>query len=252
MITVNDFFKPIHVTDNISEKDYKKVQSLIQFAKSFSQVTYQSIYLIDYYKRTFLYVSDNPLFLCGYSSAHVLNEGYSYYLKNVPQEDLEMLLKINMAGFEFYNDIPNTERLNYSISYDFHLKQPNNRPILINHKLAPIVLDKDFNIWIAVCIVSLSSNDKAGNIKIKHVNQSYYHEYDMESEKWVERKMIKLNKHEKEILLLSSQGLTIEEIAKRLFVSLDTIKFHRRVIYRKLHAKNITEAISAATNFTLL
>ena len=252
MITVNDFFKPIHLTDSISEKDYKKIQSLIQFAKSFSQVAYQSIYLIDYYKRTFLYVSENPLFLCGHSPAHVLNEGYSFYLKNVPQEDLEMLLKINIAGFEFYNNIPTTERLHYSISYDFHLKQPNNHQILINHKLAPIVLDKDYNIWIAVCIVSLSSNDKAGNVKIKNVNQPYYHEYDMDTEQWAERKMIKLNSHEKEILLLSSQGLTTEEIAKRLYVSLDTVKFHRKVIFKKLQTKNITEAISAATNFTLI
>ena len=252
MITVNDFFKPINLTDNISEKDYNKTRPLINFAKSFSQVAYQSIYLIDYYKRTFLYVSENPLFLCGYTPAHVLNEGYSFYLKNVPLEDLEMLLKINIAGFKFYNNIPTAERLQHSISYDFHLKQPNSHQILINHKLAPIILDKDYNIWIALCIVSLSSNDKAGNVKIKNVNQPHYHEYDMAKDEWIERKMIRLNRHEKEILLLSSQGFTMEEIAKRLNVSFDTIKFHRKSIFKKLQTKNITESISAATNFTLI
>ena len=36
-----------------------------------ARVSYQSVYLIDYFNQSFLYVSDNPLFLCGHSAEEV-------------------------------------------------------------------------------------------------------------------------------------------------------------------------------------
>ena len=65
-------------------------------------------------------------------------------------------------------------------------------------------------------------------------------------------KMIALNGREKNILMLSAQGLTMEEIASQLFLSADTIKFHKKNIFRKLNVKNITEAIAAAMELALI
>ena len=251
-ITVNDFFKPLHLKDTLLAKDYMQVYQYIEFAKTLSQVTYQSIYLIDYYKRGFAYVSDNPLFLCGKTSDQVLRDGYLFYLKNVPKEDLELLLKINMAGFSFLSNIPKGDRLSYSISYDFHLIQRNKHLVLINHKLSPLLLDKDANIWIALCVVSLSSNDKSGNIEIKRKGENKVYRFDLTAEKWQERTMPKLNNQEREILMLSGQGFTMEKIAKELFLSIDTIKFHKKNLFKKLSARNISEAIAAATNLRLI
>jgi DNA-binding CsgD family transcriptional regulator len=251
-ITVEDFFTPIKLPEGAPERDYHIVQPFIQFAQSISQITYQSIYLIDYYKKGFAYVSDNPIFLCGMSPAAVLEAGYSYYLRTVPQADLELLLKINKAGFEFYNKIPVEDRLNYSISYDFHLTQSNGHLLLINHKLTPLILNKNGNMWIALCVVSLSSNKTAGNIILKRKGENKIFEYDVAAEKWKERSIIKLNRHEKQILALSSRGLTMKAIARELFLSVDTIKFHKRNIFRKLNVKNISEAISAAANLNII
>ena len=251
-ITVNDFFKPIHLKGKPLEKDYMQVHPYIEFAKSLSQVTYQSIYLIDYYKRGFVYVSDNPIFLCGKTSDQVLHDGYLFYLKNVPKEDLELLLKINTAGFGFLSNIPKEDRLSYSISYDFHLLQRNKHLVLINHKLTPLLLDKDFNIWIALCVVSLSSNDQPGHIKIKRKGENKVYQFDLTADKWQEQTIPKLNSQEREILILSGQGLTMEKMAKKLFLSIDTIKFHKKNLFKKLSTRSISEAIAAATNLTLI
>lgn len=251
-ITVEDFFKPIELPNVPPERDYVTVKPYILFAESISQITYQSIYLIDYYKRGFAYVSDNPLFLCGASPGEVLEAGYSYYLKTVPQDDLELLLLINKAGFDFYKNIPVEDRLNYSISYDFHLKQSNGQLLLINHKLTPLILDKNGNMWIALCVVSLSSNKTAGNIIIRRKGESKIFEYELTMEKWKERNIIKLNKHEKQILALSSQGLTMKVIARKLFLSVDTIKFHKRNIFKKMNVKSISEAIATAANLNII
>ena len=251
-IHISDFFKPINLTANPSEKEYATIQPYITAANIFSQSTYQSIYIIDYYKKGFAFVSDNPLFLCGNRPSLVQALGYQFYLRYVPEEDLELLLEVNMAGFSFFKDIPVEDRLLYNISYDFHLIQPNKHPILINHKLTPLLLDKSSNIWLAFCIVSVSSNDKAGNIIIRKIDSDKLFRYDLICKSWNEEANVRLTNIEKEILLLSLQGLTMNDIAKKIYLSQATIKFHRGNIFDKLKVKNIAEAIAYATNYKLI
>ena len=49
-MTLEDFFKPMKLTDEPKDGDYKAIQSYIDEAKIFSDTIYQSIYIIDYYK----------------------------------------------------------------------------------------------------------------------------------------------------------------------------------------------------------
>ncbi|MGN6212008.1 response regulator transcription factor [Parafilimonas sp.] len=251
-ISITDFFKPVQTKGELNENAQQKIEFLIQLAKAFSQMTYQSLYIVDYSKRSFIYVSDNPIFLCGTKPEQVLKEGYMFYLRNIPEKDLEMLLQINKAGFAFFNQLPKEERFNYFISYDFHLKQPKGDLMLINHKLKPLLLDQHGNPWIALCLVSISSNNKAGNIKFKNSELNKSYEFNIETNEWYEMETIALNNREKNILMLSAQGLTMEQIASRLFLSADTIKFHKKNIFRKLNVKNITEAIAAAMELALI
>ena len=71
MIKKESFFTEYRVSA-VPDEEYAKVSSYIDhFMRAFANTTYKSIYLIDYYKKTFLYVSDNPLFLCGLSPKDV-------------------------------------------------------------------------------------------------------------------------------------------------------------------------------------
>ncbi len=251
-ISVNDFFRPLELKDNPLVEDYSKIQPFIQAARAFSQLTHQSVYIIDYYKRGFAYVSDNPLLLCGESAESVLKQGYSFYMKHVPMEDLELLLEVNEAGFKFYNTIPVRERLNYMISYDFHLIQQDKDLMLINHKLAPLILDKDSNIWLALCIISLASNHTSGNITIRKKGESKLHHYDISKKSWYPRSITKLTNRQKEILVLSAQGLTMSRIAEFLYIDITTVKYHKRNIFKKLKVTSISEAITRASNYNLI
>lgn len=250
-IKIEDFFKPIHVRDNFSKGDYEIVEAFINFARSLSRLTYQSIYLIDYSKKSFLFVSDNPIFLCGSSPAEVMKEGYRHYLNNVPEQDLYLLKKINDVGFAFYTNLSSDDRLKYSISYDFHLKQPGGKPLLVNHKLKPLLLDNLSNPWVAVCLVSISSHANSGNIRFKSDEDGRQFEYDMTNDRWLETARLRLKPREKDILLFSAQGFTMDQIADRLYVSIDTIKFHKKQIFSKLKVKSITEATALAIELSL-
>ena len=55
-----------------------------------------------------------------------------------------------------------------------------------------------------------------------------------------------LTDREAEILPLIAEGLTSPQIAEKLFLSLPTIKWHRKKLLRKFDAANTAELISKA------
>ncbi|AOM79665.1 response regulator transcription factor [Pedobacter steynii] len=232
----------------ISEEDHLQQQHYLEVVKSFSRLTYESIYVIDYEKMAFEYVSENPLFLCGHSVEEVLNMGYEFYFKNVPEKDLELLNLINEAGFDFFTKIPGNTKKLYSITYDFHLINKDGKPILINHKLTPLFLTNDEKMWKAMCMVSISHHKNAGNVYIHKQGTDESWELDTEHNVWRKSEKPKLTKREIEILRLHAQGLTINQIAEKIFVSPDTVKYYRRQIFGRLGVSNIVEALSYAVN----
>ena len=247
MANVNSFFSSNNTVKNVSEKDAAQLANYLEGIAAFARATNRSIYVIDYEKKGFEYVSDNPLFLSGHSAKEVQEMGYEFYFKNVPPEDLELLLKINTVGFEYYERIPIDERKEYTISYDFLLKTVEGRPILINQKLTPLFLTESGKLWKALCIVSLSTQHDSGNITIQKNGSNSIAVYDLKKNCWKTLDKIELSDREKEIIQYSIRGYAINEIADKLFISPDTVKFHRKKMFEKMDVANIGEAISYAT-----
>lgn len=48
---IADFFLPSNSVYNITEKDYAKVDVLLNAIKAFARSTYKSVYIIDYFKK---------------------------------------------------------------------------------------------------------------------------------------------------------------------------------------------------------
>ena len=249
---LNSFFDSRNTIFSLTDEERIYKFDYIEPIKAFARATYTSLYVINYLEQGFEYVSDNPLFLCGNTPQQVLEMGYAFYFKHVPQSDIELLLKINLVGFDFYDKTPIEDRILYTISYDFHLKNQEGKLILINQKLTPVFLTSTGKIWKAICIISLSSERKAGNIKIHKNGENMVHNYNLKLDRWEDSKKIALSKREKEILQLSTRGFTINEIAEEIFISPDTVKFHRRKLFEKLDVTNISEAIAFATSNKLI
>lgn len=250
-ITIGDFFTFLNSVDNIDESDYSKVELIVEAAKAFERSMYQCIYIIDYHKKEFLYVSKNIIRLCAENAQKIKDFGYEFYFNYVPTEDLKMLLDINSSGFKLFETLPYKERTEYVISYDFHIKNGNKKR-LINHKLTPIALSKDGKIWLAICIISLASGNKPGNVIIKKPGADIFYQYEFSSQKWKIRNELVLSDIEREVLFLSAQGYTMNDIAKIICKSIDTVKACKRNLFSKMGVKNISEAITYAQNHQLL
>ena len=251
MEKMKDFFIPENRVDDISGEDYEKAEPVVSAFRAFSRISYQSVYIVDYHRQNFLYVSENPLFLCGLQPEEVQKMGYAFYFNYVPEEELNMLLEINKAGFEFFKQTPVEDRIKLSISYDFHIRYKDIQH-LINHKLTPVLLSGNGNIWLAACVVSPASHQEVGHVEARLEGNSKYWVYSFESRKWEEKEDPALNNREKAIILLTVQGLTMEEIAGNLCISESTVKFHKQSLFKKLNVRFITEAISVASNYKLI
>jgi DNA-binding CsgD family transcriptional regulator len=61
-----------------------------------------------------------------------------------------------------------------------------------------------------------------------------------------------VSKRELEVLQLMSEGLSNQEIAEKLFVSLSTIKTHSTKLFEKLEVKRRTQAVEKAKRLSLI
>ena len=61
-----------------------------------------------------------------------------------------------------------------------------------------------------------------------------------------------LSEREIEVLQLIAEGLTNQEVANRLYLSLHTVKVHARNIYGKLGVKNRTQAVAKARTLGII
>lgn len=250
-ITVDDFFIEDNYAGEYGEDEYRQIEPVVKAVKAFVRSTHQCVYVIDYARKGFVYVSENISYLCGRSAQEVRQMGYGLYLQHVPEKELMMLNEVNKTGFSLFNSIPAEERMGCAIKYDFHLTNGHKKH-LIHHTLTPLVMAPNGHIWLALCTITLSARNTPGNIIVRIEKSSEYYEYSLHKKTWIKKCDVALTETEKDILHLSTQGYTMKDIGETLCKSVDTVKACKRKMFAKLGVRNIAEAISFAANYNLL
>ena len=248
---IDRFFRPINPGMEIPDSDYVRTDICVAMAEALARNTNHSLYIIDYNRKNFLYVSSNPLFLCGRTPEEVQQKGYAFYFEVVSPDELKRLMEINETGFRFYYTQPAEKRLNLSIEYDFHICTSESHRHLIHHKLTPILLNAKGDIWLALCSVSLSPRKDIGEVILTDCTCADRYVYSIEGRRWRKQPELIRSDREKEILQLSVKGLSNAEIGETLFIDANTVKFHKKKLFEKLHAENITEAVGIAAQMRL-
>jgi NarL family two-component system response regulator LiaR len=65
-------------------------------------------------------------------------------------------------------------------------------------------------------------------------------------------KQLSISKREHEVLVLIAQGLSNQEVADKLFVSLNTVKTHSSKLFEKLNVQRRTQAVQEAKKLGLV
>ncbi len=237
----------------VSDVEYNKVQSYFEMLEAVSRLTYQSIYVMDYCKMNFLYVSDNPIFLCGRTREEVMAMGFDFLLEQCKPEEVHALIEINRASLDFFHHLPVSERDRYSVSYNYHIRAPRvGEWRLVHHKRTPVALSDAGELWLVLCSVSWAPDDSVIRATITSEVSSKVWEYDLDTMSWHESEREALTEFEKSVLVLSNRGYTMNEIADTIYKSVDSVKGYRKSLFAKLGVSNITEAIACAKSRRLV
>lgn len=249
----SEFFKPMRPIKYVSSNYYQHVEHHLEALQALSKLCDGSYYIIDFYKKSFHYVSPHPLFLCGYSQATVQKFGFDFYPLSVPPDDLELLFLLNEAGFAFFYALPVNRRNKATISYDFRLKhkdKPN--PTMINHKLSSLALTGDGNLWMAICLVTMSTREVPGNVHIVMQDDNSRYKLNVEERKFEPCNHLLLTNREKEILKYIAAGYRTAWVAQILEISHSTVKNHKAKILNKLNTNTIAGAVFYASKQNLI
>jgi two-component system, NarL family, response regulator LiaR len=127
--------------------------------------------------------------------------------------------------------------------------------VLINHSyelyiLSIAVVFTGLGIWLALKLVKPKTE-----IQTVVVEKKLYVKELSENEKEqleTERQKLGLSTRELEVLQLMAEGLSNQEIADRLFLSLATVKTHSSNLFLKLDVKRRTQAVEKARQLKLI
>lgn len=249
-LSISDFFTADNIVGNIEPKEYDNIQIYIDSARAFARSFYQPVFIVDFHRKDLFYLSGNLQYLCGIKGEDMDSRKNNLYFNAVPENEWEMLKEIIRKAFELFHTFPPEERQDMILSYYFHLENEGRRR-LIHHKVTPLKLSPDGKVWLAACTFSMSSRKEAGYPVMRKCNETDYFFYSLDKHVWYHREGMSLTTMERDVLMLSSQGYTMKEIADRLCRSEDSIKSYKRVLFSKLGVRNITEAVFAAINYDL-
>lgn len=246
-----EFFKTISKPNSTYDCDNSQTGLIERTADAFAKNTNQCIYISNAQSPEFFYTSGKFECLLGLTAEKVKEMGFRFYLDFVPEEEHRILYTAFKEGQNFLlNQLP-AERTEYNISCDIHVL--NSRKKLLVHQTAtPILLGRDGMPLLSLCIMKPSIMHEAGNIVVKRKGHRAFYKYDMDKGEWIKESRIILNETERGILLLSSQGYKMEDIANILCKSLDTIKSSKRRLFLKMDVNNLQEAMAFAEYYDLI
>ena len=127
--------------------------------------------------------------------------------------------------------------------------------VLVSHSFEIYVLSiallfTGLGIWLALKLVKPKKEIQTIIVE-KNVFQK---ELTAEEQEAIEREKQKLglSSREMEVLQLMAEGLSNQEIAERLFLSLATVKTHSSKLFEKLDVKRRTQAVEKARQLKLI
>ncbi len=248
MINVNNFFSnnSVHSKD-AAGPDYAGV---IAGVKACSEVNGNSCVLVDFDKHEPIFLSEYLIYLDEATSGDYKRKCINPYWALVSDETLETLslvqkdydsLKLMMSKEDYHNHLC---VMDYPISI-------RGRAFFINCRFTPIFIGDDTKIKLGLFSFVPSSKKEVSLLVIVPSGKRWA--YDFASRNFKEFNLeIKLSQTEKAILHRAMKGMSNEEIANDLFLSLNTIKSHKLHIFKKLNVTSISEALIVIGNYKLL
>jgi len=210
-------------------------------------------YAGDYSQGKYLYIDPSCKAVLGYELEYLAKQGPVYFASLWHPADFKIYNeKTFPETIKFLKNQHPGDRLKFSSSLNYRIKARNGRWLTVLQR-STYFLHPDTGQPLAVVGFIIDITHYKEDTRIIHTIEKIDRNFSVLSKDSVykaiyypEKENGILSKRETEILQLICQGLSSKEIAKKLFISLNTINNHRKNILQKLHCKNPSELISYA------
>ncbi|MES2577213.1 MAG: LuxR C-terminal-related transcriptional regulator [Bacteroidota bacterium] len=203
-------------------------------------------YIIDFYDMSLSNVSPTITDIHGFDPETV---SFNDILGTIHPDDVDFIVKAEASILNFFYTNIGPERLtNYKMNYSFRSRMKNGEYYMLNHQAIILTLDpkggfgKSLNIHTRIDHLSKNNTYQYSMIGLKgepsYMNIDVFEDTQCFSE---------FSKREIDIIKLIAEGFDNNEIAETLFISVNTVKQHRKNILKKSNSRNTAQLIRKST-----
>lgn len=230
--------------EDFSPHEYKKIISDLYRSSSVCSAAFNKAALITCTQRSQLYyISDSYRQLTGYSKEEVLSMGDQFIMNIMHPDDLEDLAILRESLFEEVLYQRCKKRfIHHTIHYNYRIQHKNGHWIVLDCHLYPIcIINNRPHFFISYISPINEFNKLIFQIYFFRENKRYI--YNNCRKKFVLEEKVQLRSIEISILEYIAKGNREHEIAKRMDVDVNLIKYYKKCIMSKLSVNSMPEAI---------
>ena len=231
-------------------KELYSTEELRNIITTFSKLTNDSYYFLDYVEGRLIVDGPSSMLLCAYPLELAESEGFAFLNRLVSPKEKKFIVASNEACLNFFEK--NSDKaFNLIYSFDIELSTSENKKQIQNHKLAVLKTCEDDKPWLAIVRVCVSKETTSRTASITDLTTGNI--YDFVEDEFVLSKNNALTIEEKTILEWMVKDLNNNEICELLGkVPLSSFKRKKKILYDKLGVSTAAGAIHKAHILNLL
>ena len=230
--------------EDFSPHEYQKIISDLYRSSSVCSAAFNKAALITCMKKSQLYyISDSYQKLTGYSKEEVLSMGDQFIMHIMHPDDLKEITNLKTLLLPDVLDQRCKQRfIHHTIHYNYRIRHKKGHWIVLDCHLYPICIIKKRPHFFISYISPIDEFDKL-IFQIYFFRENKRYIYNSSRKKFVLEDKIQLRNIEINILEYIAKGNREHEIAKKMDVDVNLIKYYKKCIMSKLSVNSMPAAI---------
>jgi|GEM_PF-2428308 len=228
-------------TKDIPESD---IEELKRICAIFSEVNGIMSVLFDHRDRTLKYLCDSYTEFTGISQEDADMMGIKVHKFTIHKKDFELLYKVHMHTFDVMKGFAKKKiKPKLAAVYNFRLRRFDGAYQHVSCVIRPVYYDDHGMPLVSVLLIKPSYKKGYDRFLLHFIDEEKKFLYSSGRDGFISERKAELKEIEIKILNLTSKGYAEINIADKLSISINLVKYYKRNIFKKMHVESASEAV---------